>query len=79
MDYAAGNHANCQRHDDRLAIHAISTNLPCDVGMEDLFIGAHQRIIASSICRIPFSDASLYSVARVGVSNILRPDQDWGV
>jgi hypothetical protein len=30
-------------------IHAISTNLPCDVGVEDLLIGANQRIIASSI------------------------------
>jgi hypothetical protein len=43
------NHANCQRHNDRLAIHAISTNLSSDVGMEDLSIGARQRTIASSI------------------------------
>ena len=43
------NHANFQRHDDRLAAHAISTNLPCDVGMEKLLIGSHERIIASGI------------------------------
>ena len=43
------NHANFQRHDDRLDIHAISTNLPCDVGMEKLLIGSHERIIASGI------------------------------
>ena len=35
------NHANCQRYDDRLAIRAILTNLPCDVAMEDLIIGGH--------------------------------------
>jgi len=35
--------------EDGLDIHDIFTNLPCDVGMESLLIGAHQRIIASSI------------------------------
>tara|TARA_R110002124_G_scaffold287034_1_gene469997 strand:- start:2254 stop:2388 length:135 start_codon:yes stop_codon:yes gene_type:complete len=40
------NHANFQRHDDRLDIHAISTNLPCDVGKKVFSSG---RIIASSI------------------------------
>jgi DNA modification methylase len=43
------NNVNYQRYDDRLAIHAISTDLPYDVGMENLLIGANQRIIASSI------------------------------
>jgi len=34
--------------DDGLGIHDIFTNVPCDVGMEGLLIGANQRIIASS-------------------------------
>jgi hypothetical protein len=46
--------------------------------MEILLIGAHQRIIASSIQRIPFSRVSLYTFARGGVFNILRPDLAYG-
>jgi hypothetical protein len=34
--------------EDGLGIYDIFTNLPCDVGMEGLLIGANQRIIASS-------------------------------
>ncbi len=35
--------------EDGLGIDAIFTNLPCDVGMESLLIGVHQRITVSSI------------------------------
>ena len=35
--------------EDGLDIHDIFTNLPCDVGMESLLIGVHQRITVSSI------------------------------
>lgn len=62
--------------EDGLDIHDIFTNLPCDVGVENLPIGAHQRMISSSIWRIPFSRISLYRLAQGGVFNILRPDQE---
>ena len=38
-----------QQYDDLLTIHAISTNLPYDAGMENLLSGALRRVIASSI------------------------------
>tara|TARA_R110002072_G_scaffold241582_3_gene400416 strand:- start:5047 stop:5295 length:249 start_codon:yes stop_codon:yes gene_type:complete len=70
------NHTNPQQYDDLLAIYAMFAILPCDVGVENLPIGADQRMISSSIWRIPFSRISLYRFAQEGVFNILRPDQE---